>query len=141
MFLIIILLALFLNKLTQQWNFPKEILIFTFSLQKTILYEGFITEPSWISIMFGYITQESFCLLVCFEKRWMHLAYCDIPLDVSGGEGKTNYVNYVFQTYIALIYNDVCYAHKDVQIIFRLNNFHTKAAFLNIVAKWNWSLP
>ena len=52
----------------------------------------------------------------------MYLAYYDETLDVSGRIWEIEYVNAVFQTNIASIYNQLCLTNKSVQIIFKITN-------------------
>ena len=52
----------------------------------------------------------------------MYLAYCDETFDVSGRIWEIEYVNAVFQTNIASIYNQLCLTHRSGQIIFKLKS-------------------
>ena len=60
------------------------------------------------------------------QKLQMYLAYCDETLYVTGRIWEIKYVNAVFQTNIASIYNQLCLTHKIVQVIFKLKSCHTK---------------
>ena len=48
----------------------------------------------------------------------MYLAYRDETLDVSGRIWEIKYVNAIFITNIASIYNQLCLTDKSVQIIY-----------------------
>ena len=58
----------------------------------------------------------------------MYLAYCD-KTDISGRMWETKYANAVFQTNIVSNYNQLCFAHKSVQIIFKWKSCYTKVMF------------
>ena len=105
------------------------------------LYTSMSLHKFQSSFMFGDISQERLCFFWYLLKIMINVfsLLCE-TLDISGRIWQIKYVNAVFQTNIASIYNQLCLTHKSVYIIFKLKSGYTKVMFLNISAKWNWSL-
>ena len=117
-------LTLLLNTSTQQWNSTRWCwslhFLYHIPFHMKGVYPSLSLHKFQSSFMFGDISQELF-LFVCFDKKMVNIfSILYKTLDVLGRIREMKYVNAVFQTNIASIYNKLCLTHKSDQIIFNL---------------------